>query len=216
MTPFALLTLAGLAQPGIATSQGLELSGVVTVAHADHRVDAGFGVERATGVLVGGVTRLRRRGIALTLSGGTGHLTAVEGTGGIDRDLSQVGAVVQFTPLRWLVLESGVTLRSFGTVVARQQWTLVRAGAEARVPLSGETFWAIGRAHLLPIVSVNGLPNAATAFDAGTGLAFRRGRVVFDFMYTLERCAFPWQGNTRRTEQLGTLTLGGGVQLRLR
>jgi hypothetical protein len=216
VTPFALLTLAGLVQPGIATSQGLELSGVVTVTHADHRVDAGFGVERTTGVLVGGATRLRRRGIALTLSGETGHLTAVEGTGGIDRDLAQVGAVVHFTALPWLVLESGVTLRSFGTVVARQQWTLVRAGAEARVPLSGETFWAIGRAHLLPIVSVNGLPDAATAFDAGTGLAFRRGRVVFDFMYTLERCAFPWQGNTRRTEQLGTLTLGGGVQLRLR
>jgi hypothetical protein len=215
VTPLALLTLAGLVQPGIATSQGLELSGVVTVTHADHRVDAGFGVERATGVLVGGATRLRRGGIALTLSGETGHLTAVEGTGGIDRDLAQVGAVVQFTALRWLMLESGVTLRSFGTVVARQQWTLVRAGAEARVPLSGETFWAIGRAHLMA-VSVNGLPNAATAFDAGTGLAFRRGRVVFDFMYMLERCAFPWQGNTRRTEQLGTLTLGGGVQLRLR
>ena len=208
--------LAGVLLPAIAGAQAVELSGVVTVAHGDHRVDAGLGVERATGLLVGGAARLRLRGIALAVSGETGHLTAVHGSGGIDRDVSQVGAVVQFTPLPWLVLESGVTLRSFGTVVARQRWTLVRAGAEARVPLSGETFWALGHAHLLPVVSVNGLPNAATAFDAGTGLAYRRGRLLFDLLYTLERSDFPAQGSTRRREQLGTLALRGGAQLRLR
>lgn len=216
MTAPLRLVAAGLLLPAIVGAQGLELSAVATVAHGDHRVDAGFGVERAAGLLVGAATRVRRRGIALTVSGETGHLTAVQGSGGIDRDLAQLGAVVEFTPLHWLVLESGVTLRSFGTVVARQRWTLVRAGAEARVPLSGETFWAVGHAHLLPLVSVNGLPNAATAFDAGTGLAYRRGRFVFDLTYTLERCDFPWQGSTRRSEQLGMLVLRGGVELRRR
>ncbi len=215
MSAAVCLVLAGLLLPAIAAAQGVELSGALTLTHGDHRVDAGLGVERATGLLVGGATRLRRHGVALTLSGETGHLTAVQGSGGIDRDVSQLGAVAQFTPLPWLVLESGVTLRSFGTVVARQRWTLVRAGAEARVPLSGETFWALGHAHLLPVVRVNGLPNAATAFDAGTGLAYRRGRILFELTYTLERCDFPSQGSTRRSEQLGTLTLRGGVQLRL-
>jgi hypothetical protein len=209
------LVFAGLLLPAIVAAQGLELSAVATLAHGDHRVDAGFGVERATGLLVGGAAGVRLRGIALALSGETGHLTAVQGSGGIDRDVSQVGALAQFTPLPWLVLESGVTLRSFGTVVARQRWTLVRAGAAARVPLSGETFWVLGHAHLLPVVNVNGLPNAATAFDAGTGLAYRRGRLIFDFTYSLERYDFPWQGSTRRSEQLGTLALRGGVQLRL-
>ncbi len=208
------LVLAALLLPAIAGAQGVELSGVVTLAHGDHRVDVGLGVERATGLLTGGAARLRFRGIALTLSGETGHLTAVRGSGGIDRDVAQVDAAAQFTPLPWLVLESGVTLRSFGTVVARQRWTLVRAGAEARIPLSGETFWAVGRAHLLPLVAVNGLPNAATAFDAGTGFAFQRGRLLFELAYTLERCDFPSQGSTRRNEQLGTLALRGGVQLR--
>ncbi len=201
--------------PVIAGAQGMELSAVVTLMRGDHRVDAGFGAERATGLLAGGAARLRFRGIALALTGETGHLTAVQGSGAIDRDISQVGATAQFTPLPWLVLESGVTLRSFGTVVARQRWTLVRAGAEARIALSGETFWALGHAHLLPIVRVNGLPNAATAFDAGTGLAYQRGRILFALTYTLERCDFPPQGSTRRTEQLGTLALSGGVQLRL-
>jgi hypothetical protein len=210
------LVVAGLLLPAIVGAQGLELSGLVTVAHGDHRVDAGLGVERATGLLVGAATRLRYRDIGLALFGETGHLTAVQGSGGIDRDVSELGAVAQFTPLPWLVLESGVTVRSFGTVVARQRWTLVRAGAEAQVPLSGETFWAVGHAHLLPMVSVNGLPNAATAFDAGTGLAYRRGRLLVDLTYTLERCDFPWQGSTRRSEQLGTLALRGGVELRLR
>ena len=209
------MVLAGLLLPAIVSAQGIELSGLITVAHGDHRVDAGLGVERATGLLVGGVVRLERRGIALELSGVTGHLTAVQGSGGIDRDVSQLGALAQFAPLPWLVLESGVTFRSFGTVVARQRWTLVRTGAEARVPLSGETFWALGHAHLLPMVSVNGLPNAATSFDAGTGLAYRRGRFVFDLTYTLERCDFPSQGSTRRSEQLGTIALRGGVELRL-
>jgi len=209
------LILAVLLLPANAWAQRFELSGVVTVMRGDHRVDAGLGVERATGLLVGGATRLRHRGIALTLSGETGHLTAVRGSGGIDRDLAQLGAAAQFAPLPWLVLESGVTLRSFGTVVARQRWTLVRAGAEARIPLSGETVWAVGHAHLLPLVAVNGLPHAATAFDAGTGLAYRRGRLLLDLTYTLERCDFPRQGSTRRSEQLGTLALRGGAQLRL-
>ncbi len=215
MSASARLVVAVCLVPALAGAQSVELSGVVTLAHGDHRVEAGLGVERATGLLVGGETRLRRRGIALTISGETGHLTAVQGSGGIDRDVSQLGAVAQFAPLPWLILESGVTIRSFSTVVARQRWTLVRAGAEARVPLSGDTFWAVGHAHLLPLVSVNGLPNAATAFDAGTGLAYRRGRLLFDLTYTLERCDFPSQGSTRRSEQLGTLALRGGVQLRL-
>jgi hypothetical protein len=200
----------------VAAAQALELNGTLTLAHADHLVDAGFGVERAAGLLVGGAATLRHRGIALSVSGEAGHITAVQGTGGIDRDVSQADAMAQFTPLPWLALETGVTLRSYGTAVARQRWTLVRAGAEARVPLSGETFWAVGHAHLLPLVTVNGLPNAATAFDAGTGLAYRRGRLRFDLTYTLERCDFPSQGGTRRSEQLGTLALRGGAQLRLR
>jgi hypothetical protein len=209
------LALAVLLLPASARAQ-IDLSGLVTVTRADHRVDAGVGVERASGVLVGGATRLRLpHGIAFTVFGETGHLTAVQGTGGIDRDVSQLGAVVEFVPLAWLALESGVTVRSFGTVLARQRWTFVRAGAEARIPLSGETIWAVGRAHLLPVVSVHGLPNAATAFDAGTGLAYRRGRLILDLTYAVERCDFPWQGSTRRSEQFGTLAIRGGILLRL-
>src|SRR6266542_1234759 len=71
------LGLAVLLLPANAWPQSLELSSVVTIAHGDHRVDAGLGVERATGLLVGGATRLRYGGIALTLSGETGHLTAI-------------------------------------------------------------------------------------------------------------------------------------------
>src|SRR5207247_10668591 len=130
---------------------------------------------------------------------------AVEGSGAIDRDVSQLSALAQFAPLPWLVLESGVTFRSFGTVVARQRWTLVRAGAEARVPLSGETFWALGRAHLLPLVRVNGLPNAATAFDAGPGPGYPRGRLLFEVASTLHRCDFPPPATPRRTHQLAPL-----------
>lgn len=210
------LALAALLLPGGAGAQ-TDLSGLLTLTRADHRVDAGFGVERAAGVLVGAATRLRlRQGIALTVSGEAGHLTAVQGTGAIDRDVAQLGVVAEFMPLSWLALQGGATVRSFGSVVARQRWTLVRAGAEARIPLSGETIWALGRAHLLPIVSVNGLPNAATAFDAGTGLAYRRGRLLLDVTYTLERSDFPRQGSTRRTEQFGTLAIRGGTTLRLR
>src|SRR6266566_3087638 len=90
------LVLAGLLVPAIVRAQAVELSGVVTLAHGDHRVDVGLGVERATGLLAGGVARLRFRGIALRLSGETGHLTAVRGSGGIDRDVSQVGAIAEF------------------------------------------------------------------------------------------------------------------------
>lgn len=209
------LALAALLLPDGVRAQ-TDFAGLLTLTRADHRVYAGVGVERAAGMLMGAATRLRlRQGIAFTLSGEAGHLTAVQGTGGIDRDVAQLGVVAEFVPLSWLALEGGATVRSFGTVVARQRWTLVRAGAEARVPLSGETIWALGRAHLLPFVSVNGLPNAATAFDAGTGLAYRRGRLLLDLTYTVERCDFPREGSMRRSEQLGTLSIRGGTQLRL-
>lgn len=191
----------------------LRISG--SFALADHRVDAGFGPERSSGYLLGTDIRVGLGpGLAIALAERSGRLAA-DGGGAIDRDLAEVSAGAEFLPLPWLALETGVIARSYGTVVARQRWTLLRVGAEARVPLSGEALWATARAHLLPIVSVNGLSQPNSAFAAATGMAWTRGRVTVDLAYALERCDFPAAGSVRRVEQLSALVMRGGVTFRL-
>ena len=178
-----------------------------TLAHADHRVDAGFGPERSSGFVLGGEVRIAvRHGLTLAAAGSAGHLGA-DGNDGIDRDIAQLNVSAQLVPLAWLALEAGLAVRTYSTVVARQRWTLVRLSAEARVPLSGEVVHALGRAGLFPLVSVNGLPGPDVAFETAVGLEYARGRWTVDLHYSLERCDFPFQGAGERSEQLAALTL---------
>lgn len=185
----------------------------VTAARADHRVDAGFGPETSVGTLLGWVGRLRvLPGVTLTTDGRTGRLTARSGSA-LDRDMAELGIGVEFMPLRWMALQSGFTRRSYSSMVARQRWTLLRLGAEARVPFSGDQLRAVGRVNLLPGVSVNGLPRPDLAFEGAAGMAYTRRRAAVTLMYSLERCDFPSQGSGRRSEQLSTLSLGLGWRL---
>lgn len=197
----------------MAAQRALRIGG--SFSRADHRVDAGQGRERSSGYLLGTDFRATLRpGLALAVGTRTGRLVAVAGPA-IDRNLAEVTAEAEFLPLPWLALQGGVVVRSYRTVLARQRWTIARLGAEARLPLSWEALWAIGRARLLPVVSVNGLAGPTSAFDAATGMTWTKGRVTLELLYGLERCDFPAAGGPPRVEQLAELVLRGGVTFRV-
>lgn len=182
----------------------------IVAAHVDHRVEAGFGPEHASGLVFGGEIRLGVYGsAAVTVSGSAGHLRARAGQA-IDRDLAQLSVRAEALPLAWLALDAGFTRRSYSTVLARQRWTLWGVGAEARVPFSGGRVHALGRFGLYPRASVNGLPRANLAVESAVGMSYTSGPWGLELRYSFERCDFPATTGVERIEQLSGLTLRAG------
>ena len=176
------------------------------VSLAEHRVDAGFGVERSLGPVVGGVGTLRfgpRLAVAVRALGGS--LFGSKGV--LDRDVGELGVEGSMVAGPWLSLQAGVARRAYATRVARQTWTTVAAGAAARVAFAGGAIHGVGRAALLPVVSVTGLPDPGVAFRAAAGLEYRIRATTLGVEYSLERYDFPMEGGVRRLEQLTALTL---------
>lgn len=187
-------------------------SGVVSIMR--HRVDAGYGVEPSSGATVGGELVVGR-GDRLTarLLAQTGSLDA-DGPGAIDRDVAEVGAELEVVAVRWLALQAGVRRRTYSTVLARQRWTTVNVGAEARLPFSETGVSGIVALSLLPGVWVNGLSDPNLAFTALSGMEYRRGRASLGVLYGLERYRFPAGTSPVRREQISTLTLKAGWTLK--
>jgi len=205
----AIVLGAGVA-PAMA-QRALSVAPIVSL--AEHRVDVGFGVERSLGPILGGVGTLwlgSRLAIAVRALGGS--LFGSQGV--LDRDVGELGVEGSLAAGPWLSLQVGAARRSYGTRVARQTWTIVDVGAAARLAFAGGAIHGVGRAALLPVVSVTGLPDPGVAFRAGTGLEYRMGRGDLGVEYSLERYDFPVNQGVRRIEQLAALTLR--LELRLR
>ena len=176
------------------------------VSLAGHRVDAGFGVERSLGPIIGGVGTVRlgpRFVLAVRALGGS--LFGARGV--LDRDVGELGVEGSVAIGPWLSLQAGVTRRAYATRVGRQTWTTVAAGATARVAFAGTMIQGVGHAALLPVVSVTGLPDPGVAFRAATGLEYRIRAATLGVEYSLERYDFPVIQGVRRLEQLTALTL---------
>lgn len=170
-------------------------------------MDAGYGVERSTGALLGGWASVRvvpHVEIALRVEGGTLNASTASA---IERDVGEVGLDARWSPSPWLVLLAGATRRVYSTDLGRQGWTMAGAGAEARLPLLEEGLRGVLRASLLPVVSVSGTAGPNLGVSAAGGLEYRRPRVGIGALYSLERYDFPRQGTAQRLEQLATLTL---------
>jgi len=176
------------------------------VSLAEHRVDAGFGVERSLGPIVGGVGTLRLGpGLAVAVRAVGGSLFGSKGV--LDRDVGELGVEGSVAIRPWLSVQAGVTRRAYATRLGRQTWTTVAAGATARVAFAGTMIQGVGHAALLPVVSVTGLPDPGVAFRAATGLEYRIRAATLGVEYSLERYDFPINQGVRRLEQLTALTL---------
>lgn len=190
------------------------MSGLAGAARLEHRVDAGFGLERSSGVLVsGGAVVGAQRWLDFEVSVGVGRL-ATDAPGVLDRDLAQAtgSAYLLVTPA--VRLEGGVLVRAYTTPVARQRWTMLRAGAEGRVEFLLGGVAGVLRADYLPAVWVSGLDHRGSGLRMATGLEYRRRRAAVRLLYDLERVDFPPAGGARRLEQLAQLSLW--VSLRVR
>jgi hypothetical protein len=183
------------------------------VSLAEHRVDAGFGVERSLGPIVGGVGTLRfgpRLAVAVRAFGGS-----LSGSTGVpDRDIGELDVEASVVTVPWLALQAGVARRAYSTKLGRQTWNMVGLGAAARVAFAGGAIRGVWQAALLPVVSVSGLRGPDVAFRAATGLEYVVRTTTVGVEYSLERYDFPAEAGVRRLEQLSALSLR--LELRLR
>jgi len=202
----------GLGAFGIALSAGptaaqRAVTPFASLSLAEHRVDAGYGVERSRGAVLGGGARVRlgaRVELGLRVQGG--RLNAAT-PGAVDRDVGAVGVEAGVRAVPWLTFRAGAQRRTYSSVIARQGWTMVDVGAEVRLTFARGTISGVTRAALVPVVSVSGLPRPDVAVTAATGLQLRRRGLTLGALYSLERYDFPAQGANPRLEQLAAVTL---------
>jgi len=211
----AAAVIAGAGILGGAAPAGAQRALTVAplVSLVEHRVDAGFGVERSLGPILGGVGTLRfgpRLAVAVRAFGGS----LFGSTGVLDRDVGELGVEASVLTLPWLVLQAGAARRAYSTKLGRQTWTLVSLGGTARMAFAGDAIHSVWRAALLPAVSASGLRGPDMAFRAATGLEYRIRTTTLGVEYSLERYDFPAEAGVRRLEQLSALTLR--LELRLR
>ncbi len=213
MTPGRLTALL-LAAPCVARGGAAQvLTAAASVSSAEHRVDAGYGVERSSGLLGGGrVTLGLPPRVELDVTAAAGTLER-DSTNAEERHLAEVGVGARYRPLPWLWLETGVAARTYTAPVAVQRWTSLRLGAEARVPFFGGRAEGIGRLLFLPLVAVTGLEQPDLAISAAAGVEYRFGPVGAGLFYSLERYDFPAQDGVARLEQMSTLTVSVRARL---
>lgn len=199
-----IVALVALARPGAAQRA---FAGVAGMTFAEHRVDAGFGVERTAGPIVAAGAALQAAPrLVLALEARAGTLPSQSG-GALDRDFGELGFDVRLRALRWLMLDGGATWRSYSSAVGRQRWLLLRTGTEARVPLAWGNATAIFRLGYLPVVAVPRLRNPRLAFEAGAGVEYQAGPARLRALFSLERYDFAAAGSLGRMEQLSGISV---------
>lgn len=215
MTRPCVLVAALLAAGGATTPMAAQLAvrGAGVLAVAEHRVDAGGGVEQASGTLFGAEgTLLLGSRVEILVRGAGGKLNA-DSAAAEDRDVAEGTIRASVLTVPWLALHAGVTARSYHTPVVRQRWTILRFGGEARLPFVGDDITGVLRAEILPSVSVSGLERPNRAFAAGAGVEWRLGALSLGLRYDLERYDFPSVAGVARREQFSALTAHAGVRL---
>jgi len=202
-----LLALA----PRVSSAQ-VGVSGTATASLFVHQVDVGYGVEESTGLVFGaeGAVAWRSR-LVLALRAGGGSLST-QAMGAENRKVGEIGVRASIAAARWLALLGGATSRVYSTAIARQRWTTVDLGAEARLDFATIPVRAVLRGGVLPVVSVHGLPGPDVALCGAAGLEYRGGPVTGAAFYELERYDFPDAGAGRRLEQVSRLSFRVTVQ----
>lgn len=205
------LGLAVLTTVPLRAQLGVQAGGFAAM--AEHRVNAGRGVEQSSGTLLGAEGKLfigSRMEVFVHAAGG--KLTADSALAD-DRDVGEAEVRASVLTVPWLALHAGFSLRSYGTALARQRWTALRFGGEARLAFVGGGVTGILRGEILPSVSVSGLDRPSRAYAAGAGLEYRAGVLTAGLRYDLERYDFPLVAGVERREQLSSLKAHVGLTL---
>ena len=200
----AAVTLSLVLTAGRVAAQRLTLTGSLSL--AEHRVDAGFGIERTAGWITGGAVSARLGGLDVRAQVRTGRLQLRSATG-TDLDVAEAGVDGSWWLRPWIALRGGALLRGYSADVGRQRWSMAEVGAELRVPFVEGRMQGVVRGGWRPAVSVTGLSRPNTAFAAAAGTVYDVNRWSLGVMYELERYDFPPQGGMKRFEQVSALTV---------
>jgi len=209
---WAWLAAAVVALPATALAQrALSASGAVT--YLDYCVEAGFGVERFSGITATAAAEFRLlRGLDAAVSLELGHLDAST-SGFLNRSLAQLGLTAKIPMGSMVVWQAGVILRSYGTAVAHQRWMLATLGAELRVPFPTRRIEGVVRGTYFPMVEERGLPRPSVAFSGTAGLWYRIAGTRLGVLGSVERYEFPAAQAPAREEQLARLSFELAVDL---
>ncbi len=187
----------------------------VVMADADHRIDAGIGVQRTTGLLFGAqldVEPADRMSLSLRALGGTLD-PARETPGAESRGVGEIALTTRIEVLPWLRGTAAAVGRSYDGALARQHWSALSVGGEAHFPLiEGFADASIGAA-LLPIVKVTDRAGPDLAIAGGARLRHSGERLDLSLGYSLERYDFPTAGGVRRVEEISMLVFRAGLRI---
>jgi hypothetical protein len=202
------VVILALAASAASAQRTVRANGLVTI--MKHRVDAGFGVEPSSGVAYGSEVMIEAGDLFIfQLEAHTGSLQA-RAPGAITRDVAEIAARVDVFALPWLTVRAGAGRRIYSTQLARQSWTMIEVGAEARLAFSERRVSGTASGAILPAVWVNALDRPDLAFTGAAGMEYRPGRANFALLYSLERYRFPAGAIAERREQTTALTLKAG------
>jgi hypothetical protein len=209
------LGLALMLCPIVAGAQR-QVTGSVTASFLEHRVNAGSGVERASGALFGGLVSVSA-GPWLEVHGhARGGTLSADTSLAEDRGVAELELGASAVALPWLAFQLAMNVRGYSTELARQRWVSVRAGAEGRFSLLDERLRGLARLTLMPVVSVGGLASPDLALGGAVGLEYRSGILQAGLVYSMERYDFPQRAAGRRLEQVSGLGVRIGVRYDIR
>jgi len=169
--------------------------------------------EAVSGAWVGGSAEVELGPIALLFHTMAGSMTQTGNTTAISRDGGEISGGVRLSPVPWIGIQGGYTIRTFSSVVGYQDWKLAGGGLVLSPTLGNPAI----RAHLmglfLPSVSVAGRdsPELGVAAEAGVRFAPLRIPIVVSVAYRFERYDFP-EAATVRVEQFDQLMVRLGVR----
>ena len=174
-------------------------------AAAEHRVDAGTGMERSSGSLFNAGARVA---IARRWCAGVDLLAGVLAArnGGPDRNVAQLHGTLAFRALSWLHFEAGFGTRTYSAAIARQRWTAASLGTEVTLRFADGYMEGVGRIALVPTVTVTALESPRPSVLAAAGVRFRAHPTTIAMFYSVERYDFPAVAGVIRRERLSTLT----------
>jgi hypothetical protein len=202
----AVLVAPAAAQRPVTVSGGF--------AYLDYRIDAGFGIERFSGISGTAAAHFTvMRGVNGVAGLALGQLDAAT-SGALNRSLTQL-ALTAKVPMGQLVeWQAGVMLRSYGTRLAHQRWMVASLGAELHVPFPTRTIEGRVRGTYFPVVEERGLPRPTLAFGGAAGMWYRISGTRLGVTASLERYDFPAAQAPARREQLARLSFELSVDLR--
>ncbi len=209
----------GLVAAGVvvATPLGaqLPLTAGASVSLAEHRVTAGAGLERSSGMMFGvwGATTFPWRALEARASLRAGSLGANERSA-MDRDVGElsVGGRLPLGP--WVGVNAGVVVRRYESALAAQRWVWGEIGLHGRTSMLDDALELSAGLSMMPWVSVSGISRPDLAVAAQSAIEYRTGRLTATMRYALERFDFPARDDVRRLEELSSLELGVAWRVR--